>query len=139
MRKDSWSNFLIFQGVSYCFMYEATDDVEGVLQTLMEGAEHELVGGSYGPLRGKAEIGRFYEHLFPCLKDGRVEPVMRLYGDDFLIDESIWIGHLVYGRPFKLDGRTGGCASGSCTSLSYGMGSSQRRTSGLILMTSGVS
>ncbi|HXG31547.1 MAG TPA: hypothetical protein VNK81_07870 [Thermodesulfobacteriota bacterium] len=77
------------------FMYKATDDVEGVLQTLMEGAGHELVGGSYGPLLGKAAIGRFYEHLFPCLKDGRVEPVMRLYGDDFLIDESIWIGHLI--------------------------------------------
>ena len=32
---------------------------------------------------------------------------MRLYGDDFLIDESIWVGRLVDGRPFKLDGRAG--------------------------------
>jgi hypothetical protein len=93
--------------VSDHFMYEATDDIEGVLRTLTEDAEHEVVGGPDGPLRGKATIRHFYERLFRDVEGDRVEPVMRLYGDDFLIDESIWVGRLVDGRPFKLDGRAG--------------------------------
>jgi hypothetical protein len=95
------------KSVSDHFMYEATDDIEGVLRTLTEDAEHEVVGGPDGPLRGKAAIRRFYARLFPDLEGDRVEPVMRLYGNDFLIDESVWIGRLVDGRPFKLDGRAG--------------------------------
>ncbi len=89
------------------FKYEATDDIEGVLRTLTDDAEHEIVGGPDGPLRGQPAIRRFYERLFADLKGDRVEPVMRLYGDDFLIDETVWIGHVLDGRPFKLDGRSG--------------------------------
>lgn len=89
------------------FMYEATDDIEGVLRTFTEDAEHEIIGGPDGPLRGKAALRRFYERLFLDLKGESVEPVMRLYGDNFLVDETIWIGHVVDGRPFKLDGRGG--------------------------------
>src|SRR5512135_1489238 len=93
--------------VSDHFMFEATDDIEGVLRTFTDDAQHEVVGGPDGPLRGKRELRRFYERLFPGLKGERVEPVMRLYGDDFLIDEAIWVGHIVDGRAFRLDGRTG--------------------------------
>lgn len=89
------------------FIYEMTDDVDGVLRTFTDTAEHEVVGGPDGPLSGKAALRRFYSRLFPDLKGERVEPVMRLYGDDFVIDETIWIGHVVDGRPFKLDGRSG--------------------------------
>jgi len=89
------------------FMYEATDDIEGVLRTFTDDAEHEVVGGTEGPLRGKAALRRFYERLFPDLKGERVESVIRLYGDNFLVDETIWIGYVVDGRPFKLDGRDG--------------------------------
>ena len=89
------------------FMYEATDNMEGVLRTFTENPEHEVVGGPDGPLRGKAALRRFYERLFLDLKGERVEPVMRLYGDNFLVDETIWIGQVVDGRPFKLDRRSG--------------------------------
>jgi hypothetical protein len=89
------------------FMYEATDDVEGVMRTLTNDAEHEVIGGPDGPLRGKHAIRRFYERLFPDVKGERLEPVMRLYGDDFLIDETIWIGQIFDGRAFRLDGRSG--------------------------------
>ncbi len=89
------------------FMYEATDNIEGVLRTFIDDAEHEVIGGPDGPLQGKAAIRRFYERLFPDLKGERVEPVMRLYGDDFLIDEAIWVGEVVDGRAFKLDGKAG--------------------------------
>ncbi|GFE61818.1 nuclear transport factor 2 family protein [Geobacter sp. AOG2] len=89
------------------FMSEATDDIEGVMRTLADDAEHEVIGGPDGPLRGKPAIRRFYERLFPDIKGEGVEPVMRLYGDDCIIDEAIWIGHMVDGRAFKLDGRSG--------------------------------
>jgi hypothetical protein len=45
--------------------------------------------------------------LFPALKGERAEPVMRLYGDGFLVDESILIGQVVDGRPFSLPGKSG--------------------------------
>ena len=65
--------------VSEHFMYEATDNIEGVLGTFTDDAEHEIVGGPDGPLRGKMALRRFYERLFADLKGERVEPVMRLY------------------------------------------------------------
>jgi ketosteroid isomerase-like protein len=89
------------------FMYEATADLEGVLRTYTDDPEHQVVGGPDGPLRGKAAIRRFYERLFPALKGERAEPVLRLYGDDFIVDESILIGKVVNGRPFNLDGKSG--------------------------------
>jgi hypothetical protein len=42
--------------ISDHFMYEATDDIEGVLRTFTHGAEQELVGGPDGPVRGKAAL-----------------------------------------------------------------------------------
>ena len=89
------------------FMYEATADLEGVLSTYSDDPEHQVVGGPDGPLRGKAAIRRFYEGLFPALKGERAEPVMRLYGDDFIVDESILIGKVVDGHPFNLQGKSG--------------------------------
>ena len=89
------------------FMYEATADLQGVLSTYSDDPEHQVVGGPDGPLRGKAAIRRFYEGLFPALKGERAEPVMRLYGDDFIVDESVLIGNVVDGRPFNLPGKRG--------------------------------
>jgi len=89
------------------FMYEATADLEGVMRTYADDPEHQVVGGPDGPLRGKPAIRRFYEKLFPALKGERAEPVMRLYGDDFIVDESILIGRVVDGQPFNLPGKGG--------------------------------
>lgn len=89
------------------FRFEATDDIEGVLRTFTDDVEHEVVGGSYGPLQGKPALRHFYERLFPDLEGERVEPVMRLYGEDFLVDETLWIGRVVDGRTFRLDGMSG--------------------------------
>jgi uncharacterized protein len=89
------------------FMYEATAELEGVLGTYTQDPEHQVVGGPDGLLRGKAAIRGFYERLFPALKGEHAEPVMRLYGDDFLVDESILIGQVVDGRPFSLPGKSG--------------------------------
>ena len=86
------------------FGFEARDDVEGVLATLTDDAEHDIVGSPFGPTRGREGARPFYENLFADLSDGSVECVRRLYGDDFLVDESIWRGKAP-GRPFGVEGR----------------------------------
>jgi hypothetical protein len=86
------------------FRYEARDDVEGVLATLSEEVEHDIVGTPTGPTRGRENARGFYQSLFKDLSDSTVECIRRLYGDGFLVDESIWRGRAP-GRPFGLEGR----------------------------------
>jgi predicted ester cyclase len=86
------------------FGFEARDDVEGVLATLSPEVEHDIVGLPTGPTHGRDGARPFYEALFADLADGRVECLKRLYGEDFLVDESLWRGRAP-GRPFGLDGR----------------------------------
>ena len=86
------------------FGFEAADDVEGVLSTLAENVEHDIVGLPTGPTHGRTATRPFYESLFQDLTESSVTPVRRLYGDDFLVDESHWSGKAV-GRPFGLEGK----------------------------------
>jgi len=86
------------------FGFEARDDVQGVLATLTADAEHDIVGWPTGPTRGREAARGFYEALFQDLADGQVECRRRLYGDDFLVDDSLWRGKAP-GRPFGLEGR----------------------------------
>lgn len=85
------------------FGFEAADDVEGVLATLAEDVEHDVVGWPGGPLHGRNAARHFYETMFSDLANGRVTPLRRLYGDSFLVDESLWEGTAA-GRPFGLHG-----------------------------------
>jgi uncharacterized protein len=86
------------------FAFEANDDVDGVLATLSPDVEHDVVGWPTGPTHGRAGARPFYENLFSDLAEGRVEHVRRLYGEEFLVDDSIWRG-VAPGRPFGLEGR----------------------------------
>ena len=86
------------------FGFEARDDVEGVLTTLAPDVEHDIVGFPTGPTHGPEAARGFYEHLFADLADGQVQSLRRLYGEDFLVDESRWRGRAA-GRPFGLEGR----------------------------------
>ena len=86
------------------FRFEQTDDVEGVLATLTSDCEHDIVGSPTGPTRGPDGARGFYEGLFADLADGKIETIRRLYGEDFLVDESVWRGRAP-GRPFGLEGR----------------------------------
>ena len=86
------------------FAYEARDDVEGVLATLAEDAEHDIVGWPSGATQGRDNARPFYEALFADLTDGKVSCTRRLYGDAFLVDESVWEGK-ADGRPFGLEGK----------------------------------
>jgi hypothetical protein len=86
------------------FGFEARDDVEGVLTTLAADVEHDIVGFPTGPTHGPEAARGFYQHLFADLADGQVQRLRRLYGEDFLVDESLWRGRAA-GRPFGLEGR----------------------------------
>jgi ketosteroid isomerase-like protein len=89
------------------FGYEATDDVDGVVASLAEEAEHHVVPSPVGVLHDKDQIRGYYEMLFNDVKGESVTPVRRLYGEGFVVDEAIWHGHVADGRPFLLDGRSG--------------------------------
>ena len=86
------------------FAFEASDNVEGVLATLAADAEHDIVGSPTGPTHGRESARGFYEGLFADLAESRVETLRRLYGADFVVDESMWRGRAP-GRPFGLEGR----------------------------------
>jgi predicted ester cyclase len=86
------------------FGFEAADNVEGVLATLTDDVEHDIVGWPPGPARGHADVRAFYEALFADLADGRFETRRRLYGENFMVDDSLWRG-TAPGRPFGIEGR----------------------------------
>ena len=86
------------------FHFEASDNVEGVLATLAADAVHDIVGYPTGPTRGRENARGFYQQMFADLAESKVTVIKRLYGDNFLIDESLWEGRAP-GRPFGLEGR----------------------------------
>lgn len=86
------------------FRYEATDDIDGVVATLAPDAVHDIVGWPAGPTNGRDAARPFYEALFADLAESEVTPVKRLYGEGFMVDESVWKGRAP-GHPFGLDGR----------------------------------
>jgi hypothetical protein len=86
------------------FGFEARDDIAGVLATMAADVEHDVVGWPTGPVRGREAARPFYEALFADLSDGEVRSTRRLYGDGFLVDDSVWRGRAP-GRPFGLEGR----------------------------------
>lgn len=88
------------------FGYEARDDVDGVLSTLTEDVEHDVVGSPGSQIQGREKAREYYRALFRELKGESVKPVRRLYGENFMIDETIWTG-MASGKPFGLPGAEG--------------------------------
>lgn len=86
------------------FGFEATDNIEGVLATLAEDVTHDIVGWPSGPTHGREGARAFYNALFADLAESKVTVCKRLYGPNFLVDESLWRGRAP-GRPFGLEGR----------------------------------
>jgi len=74
--------------------FEAEDahDRDGLLATLTPDAEHEAVGFPGTPFHGHDELMGFYNTLFEQVQQEGFEPVRRLYGDDFLVDEIQYRG-----------------------------------------------
>lgn len=85
------------------FGYEAADDIEGVLATLAPDVTHDIVGWPSGPTQGRENARPFYQATFADFADTKVTCSKRLYGDSFLVDDSI-VESTVKGRPFGLEG-----------------------------------
>lgn len=95
------------QLINQHFGFEAADDVAGVLGSLADEVRHEVIPSPMGEQTDKAGIGAFYKMLFADLKGEGVTPLRRFYGEDFLIDETLWHGRVVDGRPFLMPGVSG--------------------------------
>jgi steroid delta-isomerase-like uncharacterized protein len=85
------------------FRFEAEDDVDGVLSTMAEDVEHDVVGYPTGPVRGKGSARGFYDSMFADLAGRKVTTLRRYYGPDFVVDESLWEG-TAPGAPFGIPG-----------------------------------
>ncbi len=83
------------------FKYEAEDNIEGVLSTLATDVTHDIVGWPAGPTQGRENARPFYEALFADLTESSTTTVKRLYGEDFVVDESI-VEFKAVGRPYGL-------------------------------------
>lgn len=89
------------------FGYEAQDDVDGVMASLAAEVEHEVVPSPVGVLHDRAQVRAYYERLFGAVKGESVTPIRRLYGDGFVVDETLWQGEITDGSVFLCDGRSG--------------------------------
>ena len=58
-------------------------------------------------LNDRQDIRDYYTMLYACARGDKATCIRRLYGDDFLIDETLWEGTLVDGKPFLLEGKSG--------------------------------
>ena len=93
--------------VNQHFAFEATDDVDGVMSSLADSVQHEVIPSPVGALNDRGQIRAFYQMLFGALDGESVTPLRRLYGEDFLIDETIWHGYIRDGHVFRCDGKSG--------------------------------
>ena len=89
------------------FGFEAADDVDGVMASLAPEVEHEVVPSPVGLLRDREKVRAYYEKLFGSVKGEGVTPIRRLYGENFMVDETLWHGHVTDGAVFLCDGRSG--------------------------------
>lgn len=85
------------------FRFEAENDVNGVLATMADDVEHDVVGSPMGLLHGQQAARGFYDALFADLSGEKVTTLRRYYGPDFVVDESLWEG-TAPGTPFGIPG-----------------------------------
>ncbi|HET8870923.1 MAG TPA: ester cyclase [Aquabacterium sp.] len=100
---NTYSKEQFDQMIDRHFRYEAENDVDGVLSTMVEDVEHDVVGSPTGPLRGVQAARGFYDALFADLSGEKVTTLHRRYGPDFVVDESLWEG-TAPGTPFGIPG-----------------------------------
>ena len=89
------------------FAAEGVHDIEGLLATLTDDAEHDVVGLHTEPRQGRERIRDYYEqHVFKLLRSDEVRPLRRYHGDNFMVDEVLYTGH-ADGAVFGADGHEG--------------------------------
>jgi hypothetical protein len=61
----------------------------------------------------------YYRMLFSCAQGDKVRMIRWLYDDEFLVDETLWEGEQMDGKPFLCPARAAGCASASSISSPF--------------------
>jgi len=89
------------------FEFEAHDDIDGVMASLAPEVEHEVVPSPVGVLHDVGKVRAYYEMLFGAVKGESVTPIRRLYGENFIVDETMWHGQIDDGAVFLCDGKSG--------------------------------
>lgn len=69
---------------------EAAKDMDGILDTLTDDVEHDVVGDPAGVLHDRGLIIKRYEEIFAGLTDDSAESLHRYHGTDFFVDESLF-------------------------------------------------
>ena len=86
------------------FKYEAEDNIEGVLSTLATDVTHDIVGSACRTARRDAKTRVPFTKPV-CRSHGEQhDDGKRLYGEDFVVDESI-VEFKAVGRPYGLEGK----------------------------------
>jgi steroid delta-isomerase-like uncharacterized protein len=68
---------------------EVANDVDGILDTLTDDVEHDVVGDPAGVLRDRAAIAKRYTEIFTALEDSSMTTLRRHHGKDFFVDDSL--------------------------------------------------
>lgn len=89
------------------FDHEARDDVDGVMASLAPAVEHEVVPSPVGTLHDRDRVRAYYQLLFGSVRGEGVTPIRRLYGESFIVDETMWHGEITDGAVFLCDGKSG--------------------------------
>jgi hypothetical protein len=74
---------------------EAANDIEAILDTLTDDAEHDVVGDPAGVVRGREAIAQRYKELFAALAEDKMESLRRHHGEGFFVDESRYLGRVI--------------------------------------------
>lgn len=95
------------RAVNEHFGFEAADDLDGVMASLASSIEHEILPSPVGVQHDKSKVHAYYKMLFESVKGEGVTPLKRYYGDDFVVDETMWHGDILDGSVFLCDGKSG--------------------------------
>jgi steroid delta-isomerase-like uncharacterized protein len=68
---------------------EVANDVDGILDTLTDDIEHDVVGDPSGVLHDRTLIAKRYAEIFTALRDSTMTSLHRHHGADFFVDDSV--------------------------------------------------
>jgi hypothetical protein len=71
---------------------ELAGDSAGAITMYTHDVEHDVVGWPTGPVTGREAAQGFYDTLMAAFHNERMEPVRRLYGEDFCVIEHMTTG-----------------------------------------------
>jgi ketosteroid isomerase-like protein len=68
---------------------EFANDTAGILDSLTDDVEHDVVGDPAGVLYDRGLIAKRYHEVFTALADESLTRLRRYYGDGYFVDDSM--------------------------------------------------